>query len=469
MAKTGGLGDVSSALPRALRALGHDVVILMPAYSDMTVDGTLHSIVPLPANGSWPTAQLLQVKAADGMFLWLISCPALFGRADTPYSEPASASTHEHAMRFGLLSRIAALLGTEQSPCDWRADIVHANDWPCGLAPLYLHQARAQGQKCVARSLMTVHNLAFQGVFPMETADVLGVDPINRGMDGVEYWGQLSMLKAGLQFADAITTVSPTYAREIQQPAFGFGLDGVLRARSERLHGILNGMDTWVWSPRTDPLIQQTYDVESVALKAENKAALRARCGLKSSAAPLFGFVGRLTEQKGVDLVVAGAPRFLGKGAQLAVLGKGERSLEESLGALAARFPGQVHVTLGFDEALAHQIEAGADCFLMPSRFEPCGLNQMYSQAYGTPPLVTNTGGLADTVSEQTDSHNASGFVMRTASQEEFDAAIDRVLVAWENPDRWQKIQAKGMRNDFGWEKAALKYQALAISLTDED
>lgn len=462
LVKTGGLGDVSAALPRALKALGHEVVILMPAYGGMAIDGTLDAIVPVPAYGPWPAAQLLQVMSPDGMPFLLLSCPSLYASAGTPYGDPAHTPMHEQALRFGLLSRVAALIGTEHSPCEWRADIVHANDWPCGLAPLYLHQARAAGQQDVARSLITIHNLAFQGVFPMDACEVLDIAPVYRGMEGVEFWGQLSMLKAALQFADAISTVSPTYAREIQQPALGFGLDGVLRAQAGRLHGLLNGIDTAVWNPENDPLIAAHYGADNLQAKALNKAALRKRCGLTDSPAPLLGLVGRLTSQKGVDLVLAGAPALLARGAQMVVLGRGEEPLETGLRALAQAHPGQVHATLGFDEALAHQIEAGADCFLMPSRFEPCGLNQMYSQAYGTPPVVTATGGLADTVSDAGPGlDEGTGFMMPAPTQAEFDRALDRVLKAWAQPALWKGLQRRGMERPFGWEAAARQYVQL--------
>lgn len=465
MVKTGGLGDVSAALPRALRALGHDVVTLFPAYGDMPVEGSLRGIIALPAQGRWPAAQLLQVAAPDGMPLWLLSCPALFTSASTPYGDPAKQPLQEQALRFGLLSRVAAWLGTPNNPSGWHADIVHANDWPSALAPLYLWQARA-ALPGAARSLITVHNLAFQGLFPLQACDVLDIPEALRGIDGVEFWGQLSMLKAGLQFADAITTVSPTYAREIQEAALGCGLDGVLRAHADRLQGILNGIDTTVWNPATDALLPARYDASDLSGKALNRAHLRQRCGLSESHGPLLGCVGRLTAQKGIDLIAAAVPRVLSQGAQLVVLGKGDPSLEEALCALAHRHPGQVHVTLGFDEPLAHQIEAGADCFLMPSRFEPCGLNQMYSQAYGTPPLVTATGGLADTVHDVgTDLDSGTGFVMAACTEAEFDLALDRMLKAWRQPAAWRQIQLRGMRQDFGWEAAARQYVALAAGL----
>ena len=470
MVKTGGLGDVSAALPRALKALGHDVVVLMPAYGDMAAELRLQQVVSVPAEGPWPAAQLLQTTAPDGLPMWLLSCPGMFTHASSPYGDASPHAGFGQAVGFGLLSRVAALLGTRANPCGWHADLLHANDWPCGLAPLYLRQARAGGATDVARSVMTIHNLAFQGVFPLAAADVLGISSVHRGMDGVEYWGQLSMLKAGLQFADAITTVSPTYAREIQQPSLGFGLDGVLRARAQDLHGILNGIDGDVWNPESDPFIDARYTVATLAQKRKNKAALRKRLSMQNSEGPLLGLVGRLTGQKGIDLVLGGAARFLAAGAQLVVLGRGEASFEQGLNELAAAHPGQVHATLGFDEPLAHQIEAGADCFLMPSRFEPCGLNQMYSQAYGTPPLVNHTGGLADTVVDAApDGSSGTGFVMAEATQSEFDSAVERMLRAWQQPRQWQALQERGMRQDFSWRQRAAQYVALADSLLQRD
>lgn len=470
LVKTGGLGDVSAALPAALAQRGADVALLMPAYADMKIDGSLDAIVALPAQGRWPAAQLLRVRCAGVPPLWLLSCPALYGTADTPYANPGDPDGHGQALRFGFLARVAALIGSPETPIGWQADIVHANDWPSALAPLYLHQRRQMGEGRTARSVMTVHNLAFQGVFPMAAADLLEVHPAHRGTEGVEYWGQLSMLKAGLQYADAITTVSPTYAAEIQQPALGFGLDGLLRHHAGKLHGLLNGIDTAIWNPGHDPLIAAPYSADDLAPKALNRAALRERCGLQAGSGPLLGMVGRLTTQKGVDFVIAGARRLLAQGAQLAVLGRGEAGLEDALTTLAAAHPGQVQVTLGFDEGLAHLIEAGADCFLMPSRFEPCGLNQMYSQVYGTPPLVTRTGGLADTV-QDADSRLATGtgFVMPGMAQSDFDATADRVLAAWRKPQQWAALQKRCMAQDYAWAHAAKPYLALYTRLLAAD
>jgi starch synthase len=276
----------------------------------------------------------------------------------------------------------------------------------------------------------------------------------------VEFWGQVSMLKAGLQFADAITTVSPTYAREIQTPEFGIGLDGVLRARANRLTGILNGIDPEVWSPARDTLLLHPYSATEFAGKARNKSALQKQLGLSVSAkAMLFGVVSRMTPQKGIDLVLEQLDAILAGGGQLAVLGMGEPWLQDALAEAARRTPKQVHLTVGFNEALAHRIEAGADCFLMPSRFEPCGLNQMYSQAYGTPPLVNGTGGLADSVRDATDDPIAgTGFVMRSADAAGFAEALARARAAFRDPAAWRRIQLNGMGQHFGWEASAARY-----------
>ena len=459
--KTGGLADVSGALPAALAALGHEVRVLLPAYGALAPPpGELLALHHLPPHGPWPEAQLLHLRAADGVEYLLLVCPTLYARPGPPYGPPGGGDHGDNALRLGMLARVAALIGTPDTPLGWQAEVVHAHDWTCALAPLHLHQARERGQNA-ARSVLTIHNLAFQGLVPLEAAGWLGVAPQHQGTRGVEFWGQLSMLKAGISFAEAITTVSPTYAREIQGETLGFGLDGVLRARADVLTGILNGIDTALWNPATDPLIAARYDADGLQRKALNRAALRQRCGLSAKVdGPLFGLVGRLTRQKGVDLVLAGAERLLARGGQLVVLGSGDADLEQALAALAQRRPGRVHATLGFDEALAHQIEAGADCFLMPSRFEPCGLNQMYSQAYGTPPLVTRTGGLADSVVDAVEP-DGSGFVLPEASQQAFDAGVQRACATWGDAARWQALQRAGMRRDFGWGPAARAYEAV--------
>jgi starch synthase len=460
--KTGGLGDVSGALPPALAALGHDVHILLPAYRGMKVSGEIGDGVELPPYGPWPAAQLVPVKLDNGVTLLLLACPSLYQRPGGPYLDASGRDYHDNAVRFGMLSRIAAQLGTVHSPLrGWSAEVVHCNDWPTGLVPLYLAQSRlVSPHEPVAASVLTVHNLAFQGVFPMSSADLLGVPQQWRGMDGVEFWGDLSMLKGGLQFADAITTVSPTYAREIQTPENGIGFDGILRARAARLAGILNGIDPTVWDPAQDPLLPHRYGRGNFKGKAMCKAALQTRVGLPAErGAMLFAVVSRITPQKGIDLVLAALPRLLAAGGQLVVLGQGEPGLEQGLREAAQRHPSQVAVTLGFDEGLAHLIEAGADAFLMPSRFEPCGLNQMYSQAYGTPPIVAPVGGLLDSVTDaNADPVQGSGFIMGACDVGSLEDAIARALKAWQQPQQWKKIQSNGMARNFGWEDSAKQY-----------
>ena len=460
--KTGGLGDVSGALPAALAALGHDVRVLLPAYRGMKVSGEVGDGVDLPADGPWPAAQLLPVRTDSGVTLLLLACPALYQRAGGPYVDATGHDYPDNVRRFGFLSRIAAMLGTARSPLEgWQADVVHANDWPCSLAPLYLAQAReANAHEAVAAGVVTIHNMAFQGVFPMEHADLLAIPGHWRGLEGVEFWGQLSMLKGGLQFADAITTVSPTYAQEIQTPEFGAGLDGVLRSRADRLAGILNGIDPQVWNPATDPLLPHRFGPGDFAGKSRNKATLQAQCGLRPDPGALvFGMVSRLTSQKGIDLVLGQLELLLRDGAQVVILGTGDAGLQQALTEAAARSPKAMSVTVGFSEALAHLVEAGADAFLMPSRFEPCGLNQMYSQAYGTPPLVGGTGGLVDSVVDATaDPARGTGFVMRSPDAQGFADAVSRLRTAWRNPKAWRRLQVNGMAKGFGWEASARRY-----------
>jgi starch synthase len=459
--KTGGLGDVSGALPPTLARMGHSVRVLMPAYSGMQVEGDVTGGVDLPADGRWPAAQLMTVRT-PAITLALLSCPALFDRPGGPYVTPEGRDHHDNAYRFGFLSHVAARIGMPVSPLrDWQADVVHANDWPTGLAPLYVANWRTSIPKHQrAASVVTIHNIAFQGIFPMQLADVLDVPWHARGIDGVEFWNQMSMLKAALQFSDAITTVSPTYAQEIRTERFGVGLHGVLQAQSHKLTGILNGIDTQAWDPRHDPLIERRYGVADIASKQSNKLALQDRCGLAmSERAMLFGVVSRLTSQKGIDLVLGQLDGIVARGGQLVVLGQGEPALHDALRAAAQRHPHAVAVNFGFDEGFAHRIEAGIDCFLMPSRFEPCGLNQMYSQAYGTPPIVAPVGGLKDSVIDvDADPVAGSGFIMTSCDAAGLADAIARAFDAYSDPAIWERIQRNGMTRRFGWEESAATY-----------
>jgi len=449
-AKTGGLGDVAEALPRALEAAGADVRVLVPAYPSITRELSRTTVIAeLAPFASFPAARLLGAPGEPA--LWLLDCPAYYARPGGPYQSPQGTDWPDNHLRFGLLSRVAALLAGGATPLAWRPEVLHCNDWQCGLAPAYL----AFSGGAHAASVMTLHNLAYQGLFPAAALTELALPAASFTPDGLEFYGKLSFLKAGLRYADLLTTVSPTYAREIQGPELGFGLDGLLRQRSADLVGILNGIDTETWNPARDPLIAARYDTARLDAKAANKAALQRAFGLPAAPdAPLAAMASRLVPQKGADLVPGAAREIVRRGAQLALLGTGERELEDVWRALAARHPRHVAARIAFDERLAHLVEAGADLFLMPSRFEPCGLNQFYSMRYGTLPLVRRTGGLADSVSEQT------GFLFDEPSAQAFGAALGRALDAWHDRAAWRALQRAGMARDFGWQGPARAYLA---------
>ena len=446
MTKTGGLGDVTQALPEALRALGLDAVTLLPGYP-----AVLEHLKDFKEAARLTLLGFGCRLLAAGAFI-VLDCPPLYARGGGPYQTDDGRDWDDNALRFGVLSRAGALLGSDASPLEWRPQVVHCHDWTAGLAPVVLSSEARR-----AATVMTIHNLAFQGSYDASLLAALDLSPSVFSLDGVELHGRLSFLKGGLARADALTTVSPTYAAEIQTPGLGCGLDGLLRHRREALSGILNGIDTRLWDPAGDRLIEQPYDASSLERKAVNKAALQSRMGLAADPGiPLLGMVTRLTGQKGVDLVAAAADALAALPAQLAIVGKGERALEEAMLGIAARHPGRIAVQVAFDEALAHAVEAGADLFLMPSRFEPCGLNQMYSQRYGTPPVVRRTGGLADTVED-----GVTGFLFDNPEKEGLVGAVRRALSVYADGPRWRAIQRAGMARDFSWSAAALRYADL--------
>ncbi|WP_332675197.1 glycogen synthase GlgA [Aromatoleum sp.] len=457
-AKTGGLGDVSAGLPEALAALDLDLRLLLPAYPSVRAAAKgARRVANLRAEFGLPAATLLRARLPSGVPALIVDCPSLYARKGGPYLDVDGTDYADNALRFGLLSRVAARLASDDSPLGWRADVLHCNDWHCALAPAYL----AHGLPAPAPSLVTVHNLAFQGIFDLDVADALGLPPASLKPDGVEFWGRLSFLKAGLFYADRIATVSPTYAREIRSKAFGCGLEGLLDARADRLVGILNGIDTRVWDPGTDVALRRNYGAESLDDKARNRVTLQAEMGLAADEdALLVGMISRLTDQKGIDLVLDALPALLERPVQLVVLGAGESRFEQALRDAAATAPDRVAVVVGFDEVLAHQIEAGADAFLMPSRFEPCGLNQMYSQRYGTPPIVRATGGLADAVVDHgTAGGEATGFAFTEATPAALVGAVDRALAVFADRDAWRTICRNGMARDFGWDASARAYR----------
>lgn len=473
--KTGGLGDVAAALPPALRKVGCDVRVLVPRYPALRAAfPAAEHVAHLPSpGGRLPAADLFSARLEDGLHFLLLDCPPLFDRPGNPYLGPEGRDWLDNHLRFGLLSRVAARLAGPATPLDWAPDILHCHDWQTGLAPCYLrfHEGGAAGK---ARSVMTIHNLAFQGIFPPQFLDELALFASDWHMEGVEYYGRISFLKAGLRHADALTTVSPAYAREIQTEAGGMGMQGLLQARVAQLTGILNGIDTAIWNPARDPHLAAPYDRDRLDAKQKNKSALQRELGLReTNDSPLFGVVSRLTGQKGLDLVAEAGDRLAALPAQLVVLGSGDPQLETAFRELAGRHPGNVAVTIGFDEALAHRIEAGTDIFLMPSRFEPCGLNQMYSLAYGTPPLVRATGGLADTVVDYTEAGladgSANGFVCDdAATPEAILATAGRAATVWRDKIRWRQLQRNAMAGDYDWSWPAARYRTLYAGLLAE-
>jgi starch synthase len=459
VSKTGGLADVAHALPKALTQLGHDVRIMTPAWR-----GTLEKFRALE-----PVAEAridgLRFVVREGRLetgaapLWLVDCPELFGRPGALYTGEDGREYADNARRFGLYGRLVAQLALGRAGGAPDFDVVHLNDWHTGLAAAWLQSATAR-----PGILFTIHNLAFQGNYPAAEAAALGLPPAWMTPAGIEFHGQLSFMKAGLVHADAISTVSPTYAREILTPEFGAGLDGVLRQRAGSLHGIQNGIDEETWNPATDVHLARRYGPGEVAQgKRANRRALERRLGLARDDGSLLAvFIGRLTRQKGVDLLLEAPAGIDRPGLQLALLGTGERALEAAFKELAAKRAGRVAVTVAYDEPLAHLMEAAADAFLMPSRFEPCGLNQMYSQRYGTVPLVRRTGGLADTVTDATPAAladgSATGICFEHADAGAVGWAIGRAIELRMQPATWASLQQNGMRRDFGWATTAERY-----------
>jgi starch synthase len=465
--KTGGLADVAGALPAALARAGADVRLLLPGLRPIR-DG----ITGLRALSEFiaPWGAHVQVLAGkwNGHGVYVIDAPALYDRPGNPYVDAAGVPYADNHRRFALLGQVAAALGSGFDP-RWRAQIVHAHDWHAALAPAYLHHARRH-RAAAPGSVFTVHNLTFQGVFPATTFAELGLPKAAFHVDGLEFHGQVSFMKAGLHYADRLTTVSPTYAREVQGPEQGSGLDGLLRQRRDVLSGILNGVDTSVWNPGTDRLIAHTFDARRLLRRAANKAALQRQFALaRRSDALLFGVVSRLTDQKGLNLVLAGLNELLARGGQLVVLGSGEPELETAFRAAAQAHPRSVAVHIGYDETLSHRVFAGTDVTLVPSRFEPCGLTQMYGLAYGSLPLVHRVGGLADTVVdcalENLADGSATGFVFDRFDSAAYSAALRRAFALQARGPEWRRVQRAAMRQVFDWDAAAAHYVALYRSL----
>jgi starch synthase len=458
--KTGGLADVVGALPPAMAAEDVHTITLVPGYPAVLrglVDAA--PVYDLPDLFGGP-ARLLRGHAA-GLDLLAIDAPHLYARGGSPYADPSGRDWGDNAIRFGALGAVGALVA-RGSVAGIAPDILHAHDWQAGLALAYLHYGGGRRPGTV----MTVHNLAFQGRFPASLLGTLGLPPESFGVDGVECYGEIGFLKAGLYFADRITTVSPTYAAEICTPQGGMALDGLLRSRASVLHGILNGIDDAVWNPARDPLIVADFSVNRLEGRAACKRSLQAWFGLETRPDSLLcGVISRLTWQKGLDLLLSDIDTLLGVGAQLVVVGSGEGWLEAGFSGTAAAHPGRIGCVIGYDEALAHQIQAGIDALLVPSRFEPCGLTQLCALRYGALPVVARVGGLADTIIDANEAAlgagTGSGVQFAPVTQEMLQAAMLRTAGLWRQPEVWRRLQVNAMRTDVSWRRPAARYAAL--------
>jgi len=462
LVKTGGLADVVGALPHALAAGGADVRLLLPGLPAI-LDAVSR---PRKVFEGGPLFGAARVTLRLGRFkvgakgpdvqAYVIDAPWLYARDGGPYQGPDGKPWDDNLQRFALLGWAAAHLAAGELDPAWRPDILHAHDWHAALACSYLRAHPGAH----ARSVFTIHNLAFQGLFAQDDFGLLGLPRRFMQPDGLEFHGWLSFMKGGLVHADRLTTVSPTYAREITTPEFGCGVEGVLRTRAADLSGILNGVDYGHWDPATDAALPARFDARDLGGKAVCKAALQREFGLDARTdAPLIGIVSRLSEQKGLDLALAALPALRAEGVQLAILGSGDAPLERAFADAAAAHPGQVGVHIGYDETLAHRVIAGADLILVPSRFEPCGLTQLYGMRYGTLPLVRRVGGLADTVDD------ASGFIFEAADASSLIEAARRAVLTLREPARWRAMQQTAMARDHSWSAAAARYLALYRSL----
>jgi starch synthase len=471
LVKTGGLADVVGALPQALARLGGEVRLLLPGLPAI-VDAVLHqkTVAELgPMFGAGRVTLRLGTMPYSHVPAYVIDAPYLYRRGGSPYQASDGSEWSDNLQRFALLGWAGAHLAAAELDPEWAPEILHAHDWHAALACAYM----AAHPGTSAASVFTVHNLAFQGLFPQHDFAQLGLPMRFLQSHGLEFHGQLSFMKAGLKYAQRVTTVSPTYASEIATHEFGCGLDGVIRGRGADVSGILNGVDGTIWNPAKDSSLAARYSAQDFAGKQRNKATLQQEMGLQVKAtAPLFGVVSRLTAQKGLDLVLTALPALLRSGAQLVLQGTGDPVLEAAFTAAARAHPAQVAVRIGYDENLAHRLIAGADVIVVPSRFEPCGLTQLYGLRYGTLPLVRRVGGLADTVVDASEAAvregRATGFSFDAATPAALESATQRAVQAYAQPALWQRLMVTAMAQDFSWDGAAASYMALYRGLLGE-
>jgi starch synthase len=466
LVKTGGLGDVVGALPGALSGHGITVTTLIPGYPAVRAHIGDAPLVHHYSNLMGADARIL-ASTINGFPLLVLDAPALFQRDGGPYGDRRGMDWPDNWRRFAALGRAAADLGSGVVP-NWHFDLLHAHDWHAGLAPAYLRHAPGPGP--VAPSLLTIHNIAFQGRFDVSIFPFLGLPPRAYTIDGVEYYGGVGYLKAGLASAQAITTVSPGYAREIREPDFGMGLEGLIRSRGAEVWGILNGIDPNVWNPERDPALAARYDSHSLAMRRANKRAIESGFGLTQGDGPLFTVISRLSWQKGMDVLAEQLDTLVALGGRLALLGTGEIALEAKFRAAASRHPGRVAVALGYDEKLSHLLQGGADAILIPSRFEPCGLTQLYGLAYGCVPVAGRTGGLGDTIIDANEAALAqgvaTGILFDHVTGESVANALRRAVALYARRDAWSRMQVQGMAGDFSWHQSGAHYAELYGKLT---
>jgi starch synthase len=452
LAKTGGLADVVGALPNALRSFDDQAAVVVPRYGSIDLKGARRVYDSLPVFLGTTRYDTAIYQAAEEFPLYLVDCPPLFARKGF-YGE-AGLDYPDNHIRFAVFARAA--IGVARHI--FQADILHCHDWQAGLVPAYLRTTFSTDPTFLGvKTLFTIHNLGYQGLFPRAALAEAALDPSVYRPDRMEFFGRISYIKGGIEFSDALNTVSPTYAREIQTPEYGFGLDGALRARSNALFGILNGVDYREWSPDVDPLIPAHFTADDLSGKSVCKEHLLREFGLPAEAMdrPLIGVVSRFTRQKGTDILAEVAAGIVAEDTYLVALGAGEPEYEEFFRRMQADHPGRIAVRIGFDNDLAHRIEAGADMFLMPSHYEPCGLNQIYSLRYGAVPVVRATGGLDDTIEEGT------GFKFRDYSGQALLGAVRDAVQAFSDREAWREMMRRGMERDFSWKQSAAAYSDL--------
>lgn len=469
LVKTGGLADVAGALPLALAGSAVRSSVLMPGYPGVAERLASRSTVATIGDLFGGPAEIVSGTTPDGLEVWLVDAPHLYDRVGGPYLDASGRDWSDNHLRFGALGWVGAEIALGRLG-PRRPDLVHLHDWQSALTAAYL---RYHSPDDAPPSLLTIHNLAFQGVFDADALADLRLPDDAMEFGALEYWGRLSFLKAGVLWCDRINTVSPTYAREILGHECGMGFDGLLRGRGGDVSGIVNGIDESVWDPATDPNVPSPYSNRRLSAKAANRRALQTELGLATDATgPLFCVISRLTTQKGLDLLLEAVPRLVASGAQLAVLGAGERWIEDGFRSAAAAHPAHVAAVIGYDEPLAHRLQAGADSIIVPSRFEPCGLTQLYGLRYGTLPLVARVGGLADTVIDANEAALrdgvATGFQFAPVTTEALAIAIDRAVELHADTAAWQRVQRRAMTRDVSWTLAARRYRALYDSILEQ-